>query len=585
MSGIQDQLRLIELIKLIKRAPDREAAMRLLLKAIIQLLGAERGFIALKNPVTGEFEFHVEQNITADAFDTIQKAIINEVSKSKQPLITTNAQYDSRFQQGESIAGFGLRSVIALPIQEGDEVTGVAYVDNRAMVGLFKQEDMYAVNTLAAAASSVSKSPPNFDEMSSEEIMQWMESLAKRQDAIDNMMKDSNIPIREEIQLLPNLSDEPQSSPPPKPQTGSLREPKEAEAEEGAAYDLDETAFGGAMDAAPPPLQPAPAAPPPPAPPAPRPPAEQGEIDDVLYRDIPDGLSEKAAAEAPPPPPQPQPTQPGGPAATQTGGTTTIQFSAYYPREVLPMEWNPLTAYVFRQDAADQVSEDAHRQLGPRLEDMRRVAQPARRPIVDGAQITATPYLDGFQFNPPSISIGFFEAWHRLDFKLRALPEAVNRASNGFLTFTNGGLIVADIPLSVFVTEAASQTVTPTPISKAYEAVFISYSRHDENIVRRAEILYRLIGADYMRDLLSLKAGEKWDEKLLEFIDKADIFQLFWSQAASQSDAVEKEWRHALNLSNQRPAFIRPVYWQQPLPDVPAELEHINFAYIPELSG
>jgi hypothetical protein len=60
-------------------------------------------------------------------------------------------------------------------------------------------------------------------------------------------------------------------------------------------------------------------------------------------------------------------------------------------------------------------------------------------------------------------------------------------------------------------------------------------------------------------------------------IERADIFQLCWSQAAKLSKYVEKEWSHALK-QGRLPSFIRPVYWETPMPEPPAELAHLHFA-------
>jgi hypothetical protein len=79
-----------------------------------------------------------------------------------------------------------------------------------------------------------------------------------------------------------------------------------------------------------------------------------------------------------------------------------------------------------------------------------------------------------------------------------------------------------------------------------------------------------------LRDIDTLRSGERWQERLYGMIDDADIFQLYWSPAASASPFVEREWRHALGLA--RPAFIRPVYWQDPMPSPPDELGDLHFA-------
>jgi len=229
------------------------------------------------------------------------------------------------------------------------------------------------------------------------------------------------------------------------------------------------------------------------------------------------------------------------------------------------------------------VAEDAQKQLGERAPEFRKVTEAAQREIPEGETITATPHLDGFQFNPPSVSVAFFEDWHRFDFKLRATSAPLNRAANGLLTFTVAGVIVADIPLAVFVGEAASAGEPASGMARLYQAIFCSYSHQDMKIVERVERAYKALGLDYLRDVVSLKSGTHWSEELLGLIDQADIFQLFWSEAAAQSDYVRQEWQYALRLSRDNARFIRPVYWQQPMPPPPPEMTHIHFAYQPDL--
>jgi hypothetical protein len=55
---------------------------------------------------------------------------------------------------------------------------------------------------------------------------------------------------------------------------------------------------------------------------------------------------------------------------------------------------------------------------------------------------------------------------------------------------------------------------------------------------------------------------------LLQMIEEADVFQLFWSRHAMESPYVRGEYEHALSLH--RPNFVRPTYWEEPLPSDPA---------------
>jgi hypothetical protein len=89
---------------------------------------------------------------------------------------------------------------------------------------------------------------------------------------------------------------------------------------------------------------------------------------------------------------------------------------------------------------------------------------------------------------------------------------------------------------------------------------------------------YRALGINVLMDKVPMGAGEAQQE-LPQLIEEADVFQLFWSKAASRSPKVAEEWRHALSLQGRKgERFIRPVYWNIPWPRRPAELKHLQIA-------
>ena len=280
-----------------------------------------------------------------------------------------------------------------------------------------------------------------------------------------------------------------------------------------------------------------------------------------------------------PPPPSP----PDGPRSTPES-TEPVLMSAHYPRQVAPMIWQPLLAYVFRASAAGDTLRDAQAKLGEDWAEYSQGTGAADREIAEGAHVTATPHLDGFQFNPLSLTIGLYDAWQRLDFQLRAANAPLNQFALGAVTFSVEGIIVADVPLSIYVTEAAAARPALEPeTATPYDKVFCSYSHRDTGVVERVEVAYQALGMDYLRDVHTLKSGEDWNRRLLAMIEEADIFQLFWSTTAAESKYVRQEWMHALELD--KPAhFIRPVFWQDPMPAPPPELGHIHFRYEPTLA-
>jgi hypothetical protein len=110
-----------------------------------------------------------------------------------------------------------------------------------------------------------------------------------------------------------------------------------------------------------------------------------------------------------------------------------------------------------------------------------------------------------------------------------------------------------------------------------YQAIFASYAHEDADIVERLKVAYNVLGMDFLRDVDELRSGEAWEPALLAMIERADIFQLYWSDAASRSQAVKREWDYALKQDKRN--FLRPVYWKAPMPHPPKALHHLHFAY------
>ena len=200
-----------------------------------------------------------------------------------------------------------------------------------------------------------------------------------------------------------------------------------------------------------------------------------------------------------------------------------IQFSAYSPREVAPNVWKPLRAYVYKSGAVGEVAADAAREFGDQLPAFREVSRPAQSSIAEGALITATPELAGFQFNPPSAQIAFYDDWQRFDFRLRASSASPDQAVNGRITFTVEGVIVADVPLAVYVGANAVEIPASSVTRPLYQSIFCSYSHKDTQIVERVERAYKALGMTFLRDVVTLKSGQDWNAELLKMIDRADI--------------------------------------------------------------
>jgi adenylate cyclase len=152
------QLRaLAETTALITSTLDVDEVLNQVMDTVIRLTGAERGYIVLKNKETGEMEFRIARGMAQEQLDNnefiVSRTIVNQVADSGEPLLTDNASNDERFQGQESIVGFALRSILAVPLKTRDDVVGVVYCDNRILAGLFRQHELNLLTAFADQAA------------------------------------------------------------------------------------------------------------------------------------------------------------------------------------------------------------------------------------------------------------------------------------------------------------------------------------------------------------------------------------------------------------------------------------------------
>ena len=123
---------------------------------LIALMRAERGFLMLRG-ADGELSVRIARgiahiNLEEDAF-LVSRTIVRKVAESGEPILTTNAQQDPRFEGQVSVAAYQLRSILCAPLTLKNELIGVLYVDNRAHAGIFRESDLQLFSAFADQAA------------------------------------------------------------------------------------------------------------------------------------------------------------------------------------------------------------------------------------------------------------------------------------------------------------------------------------------------------------------------------------------------------------------------------------------------
>jgi signal transduction histidine kinase len=149
-------VKLYEVSRVIGSSLDLQTVLNQVMDAIIELSGAERGFLMLLDD-DGNLNVRVARNLTqetlaSDAF-ALSRTVTTRVLESGQAIVTTNAQEDPRFAGQQSVVTHALRSIMASPLRVRGSIIGVVYVDNRIRTGMFSENDLEILDAFAGQAS------------------------------------------------------------------------------------------------------------------------------------------------------------------------------------------------------------------------------------------------------------------------------------------------------------------------------------------------------------------------------------------------------------------------------------------------
>lgn len=144
-----------------------DEVLNTVIDTVVQLTGAERGYLVLRDEQTGELVFRVARGIDQQTLSSsefiVSKTIVQRVAETGEPVVTTNAQEDDRFSAQESIVGFSLRSILCVPLNVRGKIIGVAYADNRIRAGLFGPKELDLLVAFANQAAVAIQNARLFD--------------------------------------------------------------------------------------------------------------------------------------------------------------------------------------------------------------------------------------------------------------------------------------------------------------------------------------------------------------------------------------------------------------------------------------
>ncbi len=196
--------------------------------------------------------------------------------------------------------------------------------------------------------------------------------------------------------------------------------------------------------------------------------------------------------------------------------------------------------------------------------------------IQNGKKITLKLFTTDFPFEELEDSIIWNKEETDFSFVFKVPENYENDNILFYIKILVEDVLVGKIQFLVKLKEDKIQNIN-LEINKVKKA-FISYASQNRN-----EVLTCIQGMqkvcpdiDFFLDVLKLRSGNHWEEKLWEEIKSSDIFYLFWSTYAKESPWVEKELECALKAKGLN--FIEPVPLEPPTKcPPPKSLESLHF--------
>jgi transcriptional regulator with GAF, ATPase, and Fis domain len=136
--------RLLGLTRRIVGETDLDRLIPAALEVALQLSGAQRGFVLLRDRDAAPFEVKYSRNQNGEPIDPahldVSETVAREVAATARPVVTVDAANDDRFEDARSVLELRFNAILCVPIQERERVLGCLYLDHRGGTPTFGGE-------------------------------------------------------------------------------------------------------------------------------------------------------------------------------------------------------------------------------------------------------------------------------------------------------------------------------------------------------------------------------------------------------------------------------------------------------------
>jgi PAS domain S-box-containing protein len=143
-----------------------DVVLRSVLDTAVEVMKAERGFLMVAN-ADDKLELTTTYGIDRATVEGVDmrpsQTTVRRVFETGEPIVTTDAQQDPRFNVNLSVRALRLRSIICVPLAIKARTIGVVYLDSRVAPGLFSPHDPDLLTAFANQAALAIENARLFD--------------------------------------------------------------------------------------------------------------------------------------------------------------------------------------------------------------------------------------------------------------------------------------------------------------------------------------------------------------------------------------------------------------------------------------
>lgn len=225
--------------------------------------------------------------------------------------------------------------------------------------------------------------------------------------------------------------------------------------------------------------------------------------------------------------------------------TSRINACVYAPAEIRPRKSFIIRVYMYRSDETEAVDAKIN-EIDPLA--VKKEYKPLDIPVKEGDRLSVQLCLsEGVECKEMTKTIIWHNHYADCSFMAKLTDSSQETVDGTAYVFVNG-VPAGEMLLTIDVVESLPRNNYAQVDTHRFSRIFISYAHQDETQVRGIAEGCRMLGKDYFFDRHTLHPGDIFKDKILNYIESADLFVLCWSKNAAESEWVQIERTHALQL-------------------------------------